>query len=171
MKTLKNTLTEGLLGDIEDRLDSMDNDIENAIRIPTIKDFKKHPFNNAIHMIEWNTVLLNKYKTKYPKLFGAFQALTFCVRKDRSSYVDVYPQLLKSSESYIGFETKLIYGWNLTYMYLDVRKVKKVVIDLINKLAKDERKLDEFFSHAAKCYDLQMKQVYDYHVRDLDELL
>lgn len=170
MKDLKCILSEGLLGDIEDRLDSMDSDIAHVINIPTIRDFKKHPFNNQIHMVEWNTSLLNKYKDKYPEMFGVFQSLAFCIRKEKN-YIDIYPQLLIPSKSYIGFHTKYVPGWATSYVKLDVRRMKQFVIGLINKLAKDEKKLDEFFSHAAKCYDMQLKQVYDYPVRDLDELI
>lgn len=170
MKDLKCILYEGLLGDIEDRLDSMDSDIAHAINIPTIRDFKKHPFSNQIHMVEWNTPLLNKYKDKYPELFGEFQSLIFCIRKEKT-YIDIYPQLLMSAKTYTGFHTKYVPGWATTYVKLDVRRLKKVVIDLINKLAKDEKKLDEFFSHAAKCYDMQLKHIYDYPVRELDELI
>lgn len=171
MKNLKCILYEGLLGDIEDRLDSMDSDIDRAINIPTVRDFKKHPFSNNIHMVEWNTPLLNKYKDKYPELFGEFQSLTFCIRKEGNHYTDVYPQLLMPSKTYTAFHTKYVPGWATTYVKLDVRNIKKAVIALINKLAKDERKLDEFFSHAAKCYDLQLKHIYDYTVRELDELI
>lgn len=171
MKDLKCILSEGLLGDIEDRLDSMDSDIAHAINIPTVRDFKKHPFNNQIHMVEWNTPLLNKYKDKYPELFGEFQSLTFCIRKEGNHYIDVYPQLLMPSKTYAGFNTKYIPGWATTYVKLDVRRLKQFVIGLINKLAKDEKKLDEFFSHAAKCYNMQLKQIYDYPVRELDELI
>lgn len=171
MKDLKHTLYEGLLGDIEDRIDSMDSDIDRAINIPTVKDFKKHPFSNNIHMVEWKTPLLNKYKNKYPELFGAFQSLTFCIRKEGNHYTDIYPQLLMPAKTYTAFNTKYVPGWATTYVKLDVRRLKRVVIDLINKLAKDEKKLDEFFSHAAKCYDLQLKHIYDYTVRELDELI
>lgn len=171
MKDLKCILYEGLLGDIEDRLDSMDSDIAHAINIPTIRDFKKHPFSNQIHMVEWNTPLLNKYKDKYPELFGEFQSLVFCIRKENTHYCDVYPQLLMPTNTYAGFQLKYVPGWATTYVKLDLRRIKKVVIDLINKLAKDEKKLDEFFSHAAKCYDMQLKHIYDYPVRELDELI
>lgn len=171
MKELKYTLYEGLLGDIEDRIDSMDSDIDRAINIPTVRDFKKHPFSNNIHMVEWNTPLLNKYKDKYPELFGEFQSLAFCIRKESHRYIDVYPQLLMPSTTYTAFYTKYVPGWATTYVNLDVRRLKRVVINLINKLAKDEKKLDEFFSHAAKCYDMQLKHIYDYPLRELDELI
>lgn len=171
MKDLKHTLYEGLLGDIEDRIDSMDSDVDRAINIPTVRDFKKHPFSNNIHMVEWKTPLLNKYKDKYPELFGEFQSLTFCIRKESHHYIDIYPQLLMPAKTYTAFHTKYVPGWATTYVKLDVRRLKKVVIDLINKLAKDEKKLDEFFSHAAKCYDMQLKHIYDYPVRELDELI
>lgn len=171
MKDLKYTLYEGLLGDIEDRIDSMDSDIDRAINIPTVRDFKKHPFSNNIHMVEWNTPLLNKYKDKYPELFGEFQSLAFCIRKESHRYIDVYPQLLMPAKTYTAFYTKYVPGWTTTYVNLDVRRLKRVVINLINKLAKDEKKLDEFFSHAAKCYDMQLKHIYDYPLRELDELI
>lgn len=171
MKDLKCILHEGLLGDIEDRLDSMDSDIDHAINIPTIRDFKKHPFNNNIHMVEWDTPLLNKYKNKYPELFGEFKSLTFCIRKEGNQCHDIFPQLLMPAKSYVGFHTKFIPGWITSYVKLDVRRLKKVVIALIEKLAKDERKLDEFFKHAAKCYDMQLHQVYNYTIRELDELI
>ena len=75
------------------------------------------------------------------------------------------------SKTYTAFHTKYVPGWATTYVKLYVRRLKKFVIGLINKLAKDEKKLDEFFSHAAKCYDMQLKHIYDYPVRELDELI
>lgn len=179
MKDLKTILTEGIhegiLSDIDNTVDSMDNNLESVLNVPTVKDFEQNKYNKNVYMVVWQSPILEKYQKKYPEMFGKFDSLAISIRKD-SYGIDIYPQLVMHSRNGTKSRiTKNIFGWRSSYVtQLGLRNAKKVAIDIIDKLAHNENKLDAFFKHAAFCYDMvdffDGDSTNDYDVKDFDKL-
>ena len=170
MKDLKEILSEGILSDIDDTVDSMDNNLESVLNVPTVKDFEQYKFNKNVYTVVWRSAILEKYQKRYPKLFGKFDSLAISIRKDPFGF-DIYPQLVIRRDNGTSLQ-KHIFGWRSSYVkQLGLRDAKKIAIDIIDKLAHNENKLDAFFKHAAFCYDMVDRDLTnDYDVKDLDEL-
>ena len=154
MKTLK----ESLLGDLDANLAKGDN-IQHLDELPTINDFVKYPhFDKIWHAATWYCPdIVSVFRTKYSDYHIPHDADSISVvlipRTDR-----VVNCILKFSKCdnppilYINIK-----GWEDGYVGSNIRKYKKMALDVLYKVAKDYNKLSEMMEYSYKFYKFWSK--------------
>ena len=147
MKTLK----ESLLDNIDDILDRGEDDIKTSLNIPKIRDFEKNPHYNKMQGVTWICpYILERYKRKYPDMvLPEHKGIEFDI--DTTYRVVDVNMYLKTEKAFIS-RKQFIRGWGGQLIGAKVTVYKKIVIDLITKLANDSKLMDEFFEHAYKAF-------------------
>lgn len=156
MKTLK----ESLLSDIEDTLANGEKDINTALKIPSVKDFVKNPYNGKQTSVTWICPrIVEKYKTKYPDMVNdKWTGFEFMLDVYNSRMTDLHILLTDSTE-FISHK-KILGGWCDTFTGANLRNYKKMTIDIINTLAKKPELLDKVMEHAYKATKLHKQMSY-----------
>lgn len=147
-------LKESLLSDMEDTLSRGEQDLIDALQLPTIKDFIKNPYNTKMHSVKWMcTDIINKYKQKYPSMIAdEFIGFELMLDASWSRVVDLHIYLTNSRD-FVSHK-KVLPGWYDTFIGSDVRTYKKMTIDIIKALAKNPDILDKLMDHAFKSWKL-----------------
>ena len=150
MKTLK----ESILADMDDVINRGDSDIEKALNIPTIKDFVNNPYSKGQTSIKWICpFILDKYKKKYPDMVkDTWTGFEFMLDTYNKRMVDLHIYLTDSTE-FVSHK-KVLGGWSDTFIGANLRTYKKMTIDTVNALAKDEKLLDKLMEHSYKAFKL-----------------
>lgn len=151
MKTLKEYIHEGLLKGQKATLDNGDFDLRKTYNIPTYKDVRRSAFNPNIAIIDWVCPeLFNKYAGKIATTRD-MAGLQFRLYKGTTAKSDV-PYLLDiSCINERHGNSWGIPGWK-AYVYEAEKFAVKQVLQLIEKLAFEPGKLDEFFEQAERSY-------------------
>jgi hypothetical protein len=136
MKTLK----ESLLANIDDTLDKGEDDIYN---IPSIDDFQQDPYNSRNFFVPWWIPhIMQKYRSKYPEIVRpGFDGIGFYIDKGWKE-LKVY---LINGTNYRKSLRLILFSWTDTPIKGSINTVKKEVIEMITKLAKNPKYLDRFF--------------------------
>lgn len=147
MKTLK----ESLLGNIEDAL-SNDNAMDSEFNIdtlPTVKDFEKGIFNTKWHQALWYCPnVIKKYRSKYPDIVPAeVDSIMIVLDTGYGRVVDCNIYFTKKI-NYGVHKLKTIVGWNDGFVGANLRKYKQMAIDILNKLARDPKKMDALMAYS-----------------------
>ena len=150
MKQLKDIL-EGLLRGQQSTLDSGDSALRETYNIPTYKDVRGSSFNKNIAIIDWVCPeLFNKYAGKNATTRD-MAGLQFRLYKGPAAKSDI-PYLLDISCINERHSNSWgIPGWK-AYVYENEKFAIKQVLQLIEKLAFEPGKLDEFFEQAERSY-------------------
>ena len=150
MKTLYN-IYEGLLKGQQSTLDNGEDDIRKTYNLPTYKDVRKSVFNKNIAIIDWVCPdLFNKYAGKTATTRD-MAGLQFRLYKGPSAKSDI-PYLLDiSCINEKHGNSWGIPGWK-AYVYEPEKFAVKQVLQLIEKLAFEQGKLDAFFEQADRSY-------------------
>lgn len=150
MRQLKDIL-EGLLRGQQSTLDSGDSDLRKTYNIPTYKDVRGSSFNKNIAIIDWVCPeLFSKYAGKTATTRD-MAGLQFRLYKGPAAKSDI-PYLLDISCINERHSNSWgIPGWK-AYIYENEKFAVKQVLQLIEKLAFESGKLDEFFEQAERSY-------------------
>jgi hypothetical protein len=151
METLRKYMYEGLLKGQKATLAFDENDLKKVYNIPDYKDVRRSVFNKNLAIIDWVCPdLFNKYAGKTATTRD-MAGLQFRLYKGTAAKSDI-PYLLdiscineKHSNSW-G-----IPGWK-AYVYENEKFAVKQVLQLIEKLAFEQGKLDAFFEQAERSY-------------------
>jgi hypothetical protein len=151
MKSIKEYIYEGLLRGQQSTLDSGDSDLRKTYNIPTYKDVRRSAFNPNIAIIDWVCPeLFNKYAGKIATTRD-MAGLQFRLYKGSTAKSDVPCLLEISCINERHGNSWGVPGWK-TYVYENEKVAIKLVLQLIEKLAFEPGKLDEFFEHAERSY-------------------
>ena len=147
MKTLK----ESLLGNVEDALsnDNAMNSEFNIDTLPTVKDFEKGLLNNKWHQALWYCPnVINRYKSKYSDIIPK-EADSIMVVLDTTYSRVVDCNLYFTTRVQFGVnKLRTIAGWNDCFVGANLRKYKQMAINILDKLARDPKKLDELMAYS-----------------------
>lgn len=151
MKDIKEYMYEGLLKGQKATLEFDEDDLKKMYNIPDYKDVRRSAFNPNIAIIDWVCPeLFSKYAGKTATTRD-MAGLQFRLYKGPAAKSDI-PYLLdiscineKHSNSW-G-----ISGWK-AYVYETEKFAVKQVLQLIEKLAFEQGKLDKFFEQAERSY-------------------
>lgn len=150
MKTLRNIL-EGLLRGQKSTLDSGDSALRETYNIPAYKDVRRSVFNPNISILDWVCPELFKKYAGRTSTTRDMVGLQFRLYKGPSAKSDI-PYLLDISCINERHSNSWgIHGWK-AYIYENEKFAVKQVLQLIEKLAFEPGKLDEFFEQADKSY-------------------
>ena len=151
MKDIKEYMYEGLLKGQKATLDNGDFDLRKTYNIPTYKDVRRSAFNPNIAIIDWVCPeLFSKYAGKIATTRD-MAGLQFRLYKGTTAKSDV-PYLLDISCINERHSNSWgIPGWK-AYVYEAEKFAVKQVLQLIEKLAFEPGKLDEFFEQAERSY-------------------
>lgn len=147
LKTIYNIYNESILDDVEI---SLNKDAKSEIfKIPTIKDFVKNPYNYGMSNVSWDlSNVIDIYKKKYPQLLNKdWHYLHFVIMKDVDKKRAIYVYFAETSDP-VTKKIRMM-GWEEIVSY-NMKQCKEWIIKLINHLAENPEKLDEFFKHANK---------------------
>jgi hypothetical protein len=151
MKDLKEYIYEGLLRGQKSTLDAGETDLKDAYNLPTYKDVRKSVFNPNIAIIDWVCPdLFNKYAGKTATTRD-MAGLQFRLYKGPAAKSDIPYSLDISCINKRHSNSWGIPGWK-AYIYENEKFAIKQVLQLIEKLAFEPGKLDEFFEQADKSY-------------------
>lgn len=147
MKTLK----ESLLGNIEDALsnDNAMNSEFNIDTLPTVKDFEKGIFNTKWHQAVWYCPnVIDKYRSKYSDMIPA-EVNSIAVVLDATYGRVVDCNLYFTTRVQFGVnKLKTIVGWSDGFVGANLRKYKQMAINILDKLAKDPKKMDSLMAYS-----------------------
>lgn len=150
MKNLKSYIEEGLLQGMDQTLASGEEDADAAMNIdtiPSIRDFKRNPYNKDYHGVAWYCPdVLAKYKKLYPDLVGPEMNTLWFVLDKYGRLCDLTVSFGKSTNFADCRQT--IYGWNDGFVGATLTKYKEFAIILIKRLANNPEKLDKLMKHA-----------------------
>ena len=151
IKSLKTSLYEGLLRGQQSTLDSGDSDLRKTYNIPAYKDVRRSAFNPNIAIVDWVCPeLFSKYAGKTATTRD-MAGLQFRLYKGPKAKSDI-PYLLDISCINERHSNSWgIPGWK-AYIYEIEKFAVKQVLQLIEKLAFEPGKLDEFFEQAERSY-------------------
>ena len=148
MKTLK----ESLLGNIEDALsnDNAMNSEFNIDTLPTVKDFEKGIFNNKWHQAVWYCPnVIDKYRSKYSDMIPAeVNSIMVVLDATYGRVVDCNLYFCNGKDSFGMRKLRTIVGWSDGFVGANLRKYKQMAIDILNKLAKDPKKIDTLIAYS-----------------------
>ena len=174
MRRLYNYIEEGLLAGEDTTLSRGESDLNTALGIPTLNDFI---FNSSGNSVYWECEdRLRKYNG-YSWCPRRSSGLQFSVgkHKDLGCWIEI--RLCEADTKFASYYAKPLKGWHSDkWDGKPVSYLKKVVISLIEHLAKNPKALDELLNYNAEVYkDIACKQSYDdgrnMPRRGLDELL
>lgn len=150
MKTLK----ESLLADMDDVINRGESDIEKALNIPTAKDFFNNPYFKGQISVKWICpFILDNYKKKYPDMVkDTWTGFEFILDTCHKRMVDLHIYLTDNTE-FLSHK-KVLSGWNDTFVGANLKTYKKMTIDIVNALAKNEELLDKLMEHSYKAFKL-----------------
>ena len=156
----KTSLKESLLSDIEDTIANGDKDIETALKIPSVKDFIKNPYNSKQTCVKWICPgIVEKYKSKYPDMvIDKWTGFEFMLDTYNSRMTDLHIYLTDSTE-FLSHK-KVLPGWCDTFTGANLRNYKKMAIDIIDTLAKKPDLLDKVMEHSYKAFKLNKQMSY-----------
>ena len=151
MKNLKTYIYEGLLRGQKSTLDGGDSALRETYNLPTYKDVRGSQFNKNIAIIDWVCPeLFSKYAGRISTTRD-MAGLQFRLYKGPAAKSDI-PYLLDISCINERHSNSWgIPGWK-AYVYENEKFAVKQVLQLIEKLAFEPGKLDEFFEQADKSY-------------------
>lgn len=148
MKTLK----ESLLGNIEDALsnDNAMNSEFNIDTLPTVRDFEKDIFNRKLNKAVWYCPnVIDKYRSKYSDMIPAgVNSIMVALDATYSRVVDCRLYFCNDKDSYGMRKLKTIVGWEDGFVGADLRKYKQMAINVLDKLARDPKKMDELLAYS-----------------------
>lgn len=154
MKNLKSYIEEGLLQGMDQTLASGQDTLNAAMNIdtlPSVKDFKKNPYNKDVCDVAWYCPnVLKKYKSLYPDMIlNDHDSIHFALDKfDRSTFLDIY---IGAGVNYPVANYCVIYGWHDSLAGATLAKYKSIVIKLIDNIARNPQKLDKIMAYAYEC--------------------
>jgi hypothetical protein len=155
MKNLKSYISEGLLRGMENTLDDGQAALDAAMNVdtvPTVKDFKKHPWFNNMHLVPWYCPeVLAKYKKLYPDMIKREYTTMFFALEKEGRLTDLNIMIGENTD--VTCRKDALPGWNDGYVAADIRKCKGFVINLIKKLANNPDKMDKLMKYAYEFYD------------------
>ena len=159
MKTLK----ESLLADIDDTINKGENDIYN---IPSLADFQQDPYHRRNYFVSWWIPhLMQKYRSKYPELLKpGFDGIGFYIDKE---WKELKVYLINNINQNKALRISL-FSWTDTPINGTINNVKKEVIEMITKLAKNPKYLDRFFEQEYE--DFEAKKLLRIKYRNGDDL-
>lgn len=151
IKSLKTSLYEGLLRGQQSTLDSGMSDLRKTYNIPTYKDVRGSSVNKNLAIIDWVCPeLFSKYAGKIATTHD-MTGLQFRLYKSPAAKSDI-PYLLDISCINERHSNSWgIPGWK-AYANGTEKFAVKQVLQLIEKLAFEQGKLDEFFEQAERSY-------------------
>lgn len=151
MIDIKEYMYEGLLRGQQSTLDNGDSDLRKMYNLPTYKDVRGSAFNPNIAIIDWVCPeLFNKYAGKTATTRD-MAGLQFRLYKGPKAKSDI-PYLLDISCINERHSNSWgVPGWK-AYIYENEKVAIKQVLQLIEKLAFEPGKLDEFFEQAERSY-------------------
>ena len=173
MKQLKQ-MFEGLLKGQADTIANGEKDINASLGIPTINDFIWNSSGNSVYWAcEDRLKKYNGYNW-CPKRSSGMQ---FSVVKHKEVGCWIEIRLCEADTKFASYYAKTLKGWHSNKWHdKPVNYLKKVVISLIEHLAKNPKAFDELLNYNAEVYkDIACRQSYDdgrhMPIRGLDELL
>ena len=151
IKSLKTSLYEGLLRGQQSTLDSGESDLRKTYNLPAYKDVRGSAFNPNIAILDWVCPeLFSKYAGKTATTRD-MAGLQFRLYKGPAAKSDI-PYLLDiSCINERHGNSWGVHGWK-AYIYENEKFAVKQVLQLIEKLAFEPGKLDEFFEQAERSY-------------------
>lgn len=146
MKTLK----ESLLDNIDDIINRGEDDIKASLNIPKVRDFERNPHYNKMLGVTWMCPdILKKYKQKYPDMvLPEYKGIEFSLDTSYSRVVSVY-LYFKTEKAFVSSK-KFITGWDGQLIGSTLPTYKKMIINVITKLANNPKLMDELMEHAYK---------------------
>jgi hypothetical protein len=148
MKTLK----ESLLDNIDDIINRGENDLKDNLNIPKIKDFERNPHFKKMVGVTWMCPdILRKYKQEYPDMvLPEYQGIEFSldtsIRGGRIVPLYLY---FKTEKAFVSSK-RFISGWDGHLTGSNLSTYKKMIINVITKLANNPKLMDELMKHAYK---------------------
>lgn len=148
MKTLK----ESLLDNIDNIINRGEDDIKASLNIPKVRDFERNPHYNKMLGVTWMCPdILKKYKQKYPNMvLSEYQGIEFSLDTSYSRVVPVY-LYFKTEKAFVSSK-KFISGWDGQLVGSTLSTYKKMIINVITKLANNPKLMDELMEHAYKVW-------------------
>lgn len=146
MKTLK----ESLLDNIDDIINRGEKDLKDNLNIPKIKDFERNPHFNKMVGVTWMCPdILRKYKQEYPDMvLPEYQGIEFSLDTSfRSGRIVPMYLYFKIEKTFVSMK-KFISGWDGHLVGATLPTYKKMIINLITKLANNPKLMDELMAHA-----------------------
>ena len=150
MKTLYN-IYEGLLKGQQSTLDAGDTDLKDAYNLPAYKDVRRSAFNPNIAIIDWVCPELFKKYAGRTSTTRDMAGLQFRLYKGPKAKIDIPYVLDISCINEKHGNSWGIPGWK-AYVYEPEKFAVKQVLQLIEKLAFEQGKLDAFFEQADRSY-------------------
>lgn len=139
------TLKESLLSKTKDKVGNASKNIENILNIPTINDFYVSPWNRNHIQLDWNCQeLLDTYRDEYTELLHR----NGCGIRFQIDQTWRQAQILNAFIFVPNKNNWFLRGWTHAFVGANLRVYKKEVIRLIETLAKNPDKMDEFLRHA-----------------------
>ena len=159
MKELKQIL-EGLLKGQEATLASGENDLDAALGIPTIDDFR---WNSSGCSVYWECEDRLKKYNGYRWCPTRSSGLQFSVVKISSNSCYINVKFCEADTKFASYYASELKGWNSNYYSgKPVSYLKKVVISLIKHLAKNPKAFDAMLDYNMETYkDISCRQSYD----------
>ena len=173
MRQLKH-ICEGLLKGQTSTLANGENDIKAALNIPTLDDFRWNSSGSSVYFpCEDRLKKYNGYRWCPMRASG----LQFSVSHNPVlQKCTISISLCNENEKFASYYAPDIKGWSAKY-YSDkpLRYCKKVVISLIEHIAKNPKAFDAMINYNAEIYkDIACRQSYDdgrpMKIRGLEEL-
>jgi hypothetical protein len=158
-------LYESILDNTKSKVSQGVKQIARVSSVPKAKDFKK-TFNRFQQYVVWECKdLIKEYKRKYPEMVDRdYTELLFMIDTRHSSIITLeiflcVPEArqLEQSENVNctvtvnGRARRKLLGWYDRF-FDGVKDAKNQTINLITKLAEDEKLLDKVFEHSAKLF-------------------
>ena len=159
MKDLKQIL-EGLLRGQADTIANGEKDIDAALGVPTVDDFRWNSSGCAVYFPCAET--LRKYRG-YSWCPWNASGLQFSIVKVPSKGCYVAVRFCGEDEKFASYYAKELKGWQYNkYSDKPVGYWKKVIISLITHLAKNPKAFVEMLDYNAEVYkDIACRQSYD----------
>ena len=159
MKQLKH-ICEGLLKGQEETVSNGENDINASLGIPTINDFKWNSLGCSVFFPCADR--LKKYNG-YGRCPRRSSGLQFSIVKLSSFSCYIVVKFCEQDERAASYYASEIKGWNSNYYSgKSVNYLKKVVISLIEHLAKNPKAFDAMLDYNVETYkDISCRQSYD----------
>lgn len=173
MKTLK-SLYEGLLKGQEETLASGEKDIDHALGIPTVDDFRWNSSGCSVYFPCAET--LRKYRG-YSWCPWNASGLQFSIFRNIDKKCFLTVSFCGENEKFASRYAKTLKGWQYNkYSDKPIGYWKKVVISLIKHLAKNPKAFDAMLDYNMETYkDIACRQSYDdgrpWKWRGFEELL
>ena len=140
MDYIMKTLKESILADMDNIINKGDNDIYN---IPSITDFEQDLYYKRNYFVQWwIPYVMQKYRSKYPELIKpGFDGIGFYID---TKWKELKLYLINNINNKKSLKIPL-FAWDDTPINGKINNIKKEVIEMITKLAKNPKYLDRFF--------------------------